>query len=88
MVIWTILGGLAFLSCQAWEWTSSLSRRCMVGKKPVSSWKWHCGFNQFYQFLFYHHWFPWLPRFLRSYNKCGHADYDAIKVYLKEKDIT
>ncbi len=33
-LIWTILGGLAFLSCQAWEWTHLHEEGAWWGKNP------------------------------------------------------
>ncbi|HLY71558.1 MAG TPA: cytochrome c oxidase subunit 3, partial [Puia sp.] len=33
-LIWTILGGLAFLSCQAWEWTHLHGEGAWWGRNP------------------------------------------------------
>ncbi|MBS1947934.1 MAG: cytochrome c oxidase subunit 3 [Bacteroidetes bacterium] len=33
-MVWTILGGLAFLSCQAWEWTHLYAEGAWWGRNP------------------------------------------------------
>jgi cytochrome c oxidase subunit 3 len=33
-MIWTILGGIAFLSCQAWEWSHMFSEGAWWGRNP------------------------------------------------------
>mgnify|MGYP002785786681 FL=1 len=36
-MLWTILGGIAFLSCQAWEWTHLYHQGAWWGRIPVEA---------------------------------------------------
>ncbi len=36
-MIWTIVGGIAFLSCQAWEWTHLFHEGAWWGRNPFSN---------------------------------------------------
>ena len=59
----TILGGLAFLGCQAWEWTHLYHEGAWWGSNPFPNADGTSIYNQLYKFLFYHYRLSWLSCF-------------------------
>jgi cytochrome c oxidase subunit 3 len=80
----TVIGGLAFLGCQAWEWThliththrvlvdfpQSMGSSCNVQRRAGCNSRTCC----FWRIFLWHHGIPWFPRFYRSYHQYYHAD--------------
>ncbi len=51
-LIWTIIGGLAFLGCQAWEWTHLFHENAWWGSNPFSNMDQSTGHQNFTNFFF------------------------------------
>ena len=51
-MIWTILGGLAFLSCQAWEWTHLYNEGAWWGSNPFVNFNGSKASTNFTNFFF------------------------------------
>lgn len=51
-LIWTIIGGLAFLSCQAWEWTHLYHEGAWWGRNPFPNADGTVGHQNFTNFFF------------------------------------
>ncbi|MEO8582731.1 MAG: cytochrome c oxidase subunit 3 [Flavitalea sp.] len=51
-MFWTILGGLAFLSCQAWEWTHLYSEGAWWGRNPFPNYDGTKATTNFTNFFF------------------------------------
>lgn len=51
-MLWTILGGLAFLSCQAWEWTHLYNEGAWWGSNPFSNFDGSKASTNFTNFFF------------------------------------
>ena len=75
-MVWTIIGGLAFLSCQAWEWTHLYTEGAWWGKKSFHKSRRHRLNYQFHEFLFYHNRVSRFSRFFRRDHQYHHADHD------------
>ncbi len=73
-MILTIIGGLAFLSCQAWEWTHLHSEGAWWGRNSLPQCRWIQGKQQFQQLLLYDHRLPRVSRFLGGCYQCYYAD--------------
>ena len=84
---WTIVGGLAFLSCQAWEWTHLHEEGAWWGRNPFRELRRHRSQHEFYQFLFYHYRISRLPRIQRRDHQYYHADHDMEGCIRKERTL-
>ncbi len=51
-LVWTIIGGLAFLGCQAWEWTHLHHEGAWWGRNPFLNADGSIGHNDFTNFFF------------------------------------
>jgi len=51
-MIWTIVGGIAFLSCQAWEWTHLYHQGAWWGRNPFSNYDGSQASTNFTNFFF------------------------------------
>ena len=51
-LIWTIIGGIAFLSCQAWEWTHLYEEGAWWGSNPFMNWDGTKASTNFTNFFF------------------------------------
>src|SRR5687767_10514757 len=51
-MIWTIIGGAAFLGCQAWEWTHLYHQGAWWGKNPFANADGSTGHQDFTNFFF------------------------------------
>ena len=51
-LIWTIIGGLAFLSCQAWEWTHLHHEGAWWGRNPFANYDGTISTTNFTNFFF------------------------------------
>jgi len=51
-MIWTIIGGLAFLSCQAWEWTHLYNEGAWWGSNPFANFDGSKASTNFSNFFF------------------------------------
>lgn len=51
-MIWTIIGGLAFLGCQAWEWTHLYHENAWWGSNPFPNMDGSTGHQDFTNFFF------------------------------------
>ena len=49
---WTILGGIAFLSCQAWEWTHLYQENAWWGRNPFANYDGTVASTNFTNFFF------------------------------------
>jgi cytochrome c oxidase subunit 3 len=51
-MLWTILGGIAFLSCQAWEWTHLYHQGAWWGSNPFPNYDGTQATTNFTNFFF------------------------------------
>jgi cytochrome c oxidase subunit 3 len=51
-MFWTIVGGIAFLSCQAWEWTHLYSEGAWWGRNPFPNYDGTMASTNFTNFFF------------------------------------
>ena len=51
-MVWTIIGGIAFLSCQAWEWTHLHEEGAWWGSNPFMNWDGTKASTNFTNFFF------------------------------------